>query len=318
MDADHLGLTLLRANETRSCWTALMTTEHFKLHEVVAGVWAAEGDLTGASVGNAAIIDVGGRTIIVDTFMTDVAAVELRRVAEDLTGNRVYLAINSHWHGDHTGGNQVFADVPIVSTRETLDMIIETSPTDIGAWQAEIDASIAALETEADDDEKTSRKLDQLQHFKAFAGNFRLTLPDLLIDDRLVVEGERMVEIQTRGKGHTISDTTVWLPDERLLVTGDLCWNGIHPRLNDGFPAAWADYVEALLETDPLHVIPGHGVPGTAEALRGLPSYFRTVETLIDEVKAGTDPTTLPAPEPAADWDGLARFHDGLRSLADR
>lgn len=296
-----------------------MNPEHFALHEVVPGVWAAEADLTGASVGNAAIIDAGGKTIVVDTFMTDVAAVELRSTAEELTGNRVYLAINSHWHGDHTNGNQVFADVPIVSTRETMDMIIETAPKDIAAWQAEIEASMASLqEAAAGGDEMAVKRLDQLGHFKRFAGNFRLTLPDLLIDGRLVIEGERRVEIQTRGKGHTVSDTFVWLPDERLLISGDLCWNGIHPRLNDGFPAAWADYVDALLAMNPLHVIPGHGAPGDAAALRDLPQYFRTVATLVDEIRAGADPAAIDPPGASTDWDGLARFRDGLRTLADR
>ena len=296
-----------------------MTTEHFTLHEVVTGVWAAEADLAGASVGNAAIIDAGGKTIIVDTFMTEVAARELRRVSEELTGNQVYLAVNSHWHADHTSGNQVFADVPIVSTRETMERLLEEmTPKGLAAWQAEIETSIASLQDSADGGGKAAKQLEQLHHFKNSADIFELTLPDLLIDGQLVVEGERRVEIETRGKGHTVSDTMIWLPEERLVITGDLCWNGIHPRMHDGFPGAWAEYVEALLALEPQHVIPGHGKPGDAGALRDLPEYFRTVEILIDEVRAGTDPTGIPAPAVSANWDGLGRLHDGLQVLADR
>ncbi len=295
-----------------------MNPEHFNLSEVVPGVWAAEADLMGASVGNAAIIDAGGKTIVVDTFMTDVAAIELRRTAEALTGNRVYLAVNSHWHDDHTGGNQVFGDVPIVSTTTTMERVLENASGDIADWQSEIDESLLRLEEAVEAGDTTAaRRLDGMRHYRDFADNFKLTLPNLLNDGRLVVEGERRVEIETRGKGHTVSDTFVWLPAERIIISGDLCWNGIHPRMHDGFPAAWADYTEALLALDPLHVIPGHGVPGDAGALRDLPDYFRTVETLISEVRAGTDPASIPAPEVSKDWDGLARFHDGLQSLAD-
>ena len=294
-----------------------MDPEHFTLSEVVAGVWTAEADLMGASVGNAAIIDAGGKTIIVDTFMTHVAAVELRRTAEELTVNRVYLAVNSHWHDDHTGGNQVFADVPIVSTTTTMEMVLENAADDIDAWHSEIDESLRRLEAAAEEGDATAaRRLTGMRHYRTSADSFSLTLPNLLNDGRLVIEGERRVEIETRGKGHTVSDTFVWLPSERTLISGDLCWNGIHPRMHDGFPAAWADYVDGLLAMDPLHVIPGHGAPGDSDALRDLPEYFRTVETLIDEVRSGTDPTSIPAPGASEDWNGLERFQDGLRTLA--
>lgn len=294
-----------------------MTPEHFTLHEVVAGVWAAEADLGGASVGNAAIVDAGGKTIIVDTFMTDVAATELRRVAEHLTGNSVYLAVNSHWHSDHVNGNQVFADVPIVSTRTTMERIIETAPQDLAAWQAEIDAAIVALEAaEAAGDERAAKRLDQQRHFRSFASNFSLTLPDLLIDRRLVVEGERRIEIETRGRGHTVSDTFVWLPAEQLLITGDLCWNGIHPRMHDGFPADWADYTAALIELEPTHVIPGHGPPAGIEAMSDLPEYFRSVQAIVAEIQGGAAPSEFDPPAVSAAWAGLARFHDSIGKLA--
>ena len=296
-----------------------MNTEHFTLHEVVAGVWAAEADLGGASIGNAAIIDAGGKTIVVDTFMTRVAAIELRQAAEELTGNRVYLAVNSHWHEDHTGGNQVFADVPIVSTSTTLEQVMENAPDDIAAWQAEIDSSIDSLTAAAEaGDAAAAKRLDQQRHFRDHADNFELALPDLLIDGRLVIHGERQVEIETQGPGHTVSDTFVWLPDDRALVTGDLCWNGIHPRMHDGFPTAWADYAESLIGLDPVHVIPGHGEPGTIDALRDLPGYFRAADSVVAEVKAGATPTEFEAPAGSSDWAGLARFHDGIRVLAER
>lgn len=296
-----------------------MNTEHFTLHEIVAGVWAAEADLGGASVGNAAIIDAGGKTIVVDTFMTDVAARELRQAAEELTGNRVYLAVNSHWHEDHTGGNHVFADVPIVSTSTTMEQVAENAPNDIGAWQAEIDTAIDSLTAAVEaGDKAAAKRLDQQRHIRNHADNFKLVLPDLLIDGRLVIEGERRVEIETQGGGHTVSDTFVWLPAERVLVTGDLCWNGIHPRMHDGFPAAWAEYSESLIGLDPSHVIPGHGVPGTIDALRDLPDYFRAVDGIVAEVQAGATPTDFEAPAGSTDWAGITRFHDGIRVLADR
>jgi glyoxylase-like metal-dependent hydrolase (beta-lactamase superfamily II) len=293
--------------------------EHFTLHEVAGGIWSTETDFNGIAVGNAAIIDAGaGKTIVVDTFMSDVAAQELRSVAEALTGNKVFLAVNSHWHGDHTSGNQVFGDVPIVSTRLTMEQLLATAPGDIDAWQAEIDQTIAHLATTADDDPIAAKRLASHRTFRDFASRFKLTLPDLLIEDRIVIEGERAVEIATLGRGHTVSDVFVWVPDAAAVVTGDLCWNGVHPRMNDGFPLDWATYVESLMALEPKHVIPGHGAPTTAAGLTDLPDYFRTVATLVDDVRAGTPATELPPPGTSSEWADLQRFHASLEVLAQR
>lgn len=295
-----------------------MTPEHFALREVAAGVWEAQADFTGLAIGNAAIVDAGGKTIVVDTFMSDTAATELRSVAEELTGNQVFLAVNSHWHPDHTNGNQVFGDIPLVSTRETRDAIAASAPA-AGEWAADIDRAIDALTASADSgDSRTARRLAVQRVFREVAGRFTMTVPTLLIDGQLVVEGERTVEIRTHGRGHTVSDVFVWIPDERLVVTGDLAWNGIHPRLNDGFPTDWAAYVERLIELGPAHVVPGHGPPGGPECITGLPGYFREVAEMVEEVRGGTDPTTIDPPSVAVEWEGLDRFHAGLAALARR
>ena len=83
--------------------------EHFSVSEVASGVYACVAGASQAAVGNAAIVDTGARTIVVDSFMTTVGAAELRLVAEQLTGRSVFMLVNTHWHGDHTFGNQVFA-----------------------------------------------------------------------------------------------------------------------------------------------------------------------------------------------------------------
>lgn len=296
-----------------------MSPEHFSLHEVATGVWAAEADLMGASVGNAAIIDLGGKTVIFDTFMTSVAARELRTTAEHLTGSGAFLAVNSHWHSDHSGGNQEFAEAPIVATPRTMELIIENAPDDLDAWEAEVDGAIAELDRAASDgDENARRRLAGLGHIKESIPGFKLTLPDLLVDGRLVVEGERRLVLETRGAGHTDSDLFAWLPDEKVVATGDLCWNGIHPRLRDGHPEPWADYVAALLELEPTTVVPGHGPPGDRGALEPLPDYFRAVAGMVSEVRAGADPEDLAPPAASTGWAGLARLHTGLAKLAER
>ena len=58
-------------------------------------------------------------------------------------------------------------------------------------------------------------------------------MPDVLIDDEMVVEDQRRVEILTYGGGHTDSDVLVWIPEVKAIVAGDLGFQGKHPRMVD-------------------------------------------------------------------------------------
>ncbi|MFH1104461.1 MAG: MBL fold metallo-hydrolase [Actinomycetota bacterium] len=295
--------------------------EHFKLVETAPGVHAAVADITGAAVGNATIIDTGSKTVVVDTFMTAQAAAELRKAAVDLTGRSAFLVVNTHWHGDHTSGNQVFADAVIVSTRTTLDLMVANAPADLTAYEAEVDGYIASFRAKLEspnDSERAlaKRRIAGLEQLRQAIPGFRLTLPDVLVDDRLVITGGRDLQVITYGGGHTDSDTFVWMPAERLLVSGDLCWTRIHPRIHDGHPAAWAAILDRVLDLNPVTVIPGHGSPAGSEVPAALAPYFRLVDAMVDKVRAGADPASLPLPAGSEGWDGPERLRDGLATLA--
>ena len=297
--------------------------EHFTLVETAPGVHAVLAGRTGATIGNAAIVDIGSKTVIVDTFMTRQAATELKSAARDVTGRNVFLVVNTHWHGDHVRGNQVFDDVPIVATARTLELMIADAPADLDAYEAEIDRYLATFRErlESGDEQESklaARRIANLEQIKESVPGFRLTLPDVLIDGRLTIEGERPVEVMTLGAGHTDSDVFLWLPENRTLVAGDLCWSAIHPRIEDGHPAEWAAVLDRLVALDPAHVVPGHGHAGGKEIVEAMLSYMRSVVTLLEEVRAGADPATVDVPAGSEGWDGPARLHDGLGIIARR
>src|SRR5262249_56517697 len=76
------------------------------------------------AMGNAAIVDLGERTLVFDTFLTTAAARELRETAERLTGRPASLVVNSHRHADHVMGNQVFVpDAVVISTANTRERL---------------------------------------------------------------------------------------------------------------------------------------------------------------------------------------------------
>jgi len=297
--------------------------EHFTLTEAAPGVHAAIAGSTGAAVSNATIIDTGRQTVVVDTFQTAQAAAELRNAVADLTGRSAFLVVNTHWHSDHTSGNQVFADAAIASTRTTLDLIVANAPADLAEYEEEIDGYLASLRVELESGDEAARaqsrrRIAGLEQIKHAAPGFRLTLPNVLFDDRLEIAGDRTVEVLTYGGGHTDSDAFVWLPEERVLASGDLCWTRLHPRIVDGHPASWAEILERIIPLDPAVVIPGHGKLAGPEVPAELARYFRAVATMADEVRAGADPSGLPLPEGSENWDGPERLRDGLKVMVGR
>ena len=143
----------------------------FEVVDFGPGVYAAVSDIAGAAVGNAAIIDTGDKTLVIDSFMTAQAARELRTEVSRLTGRSAFMLVNTHWHGDHTWGNQEFAEIPIVSTARTVELMITDTPADLTAYEAELDAHLAALrkKLESEDAEERSmakRRIFGVEHLK--------------------------------------------------------------------------------------------------------------------------------------------------------
>jgi len=297
--------------------------DHFTLVEAVPGVHAAVAGDTGAAIGNAAVVDTGTRTLVVDTFMTSQASAELRAAAKDLTGRDAFLVVNTHWHSDHVRGNQTFADVPIVATPRTLELIVADTPADLAAYEEEIDAFLDGARKAAESDDPAEResaagRLRTLQQLKESIPGFSLTLPQLLVDDHLVFDDGRRVELITHGPGHTDSDIFVWLPDDRAVVAGDLCWNAMHPRLDDGHPPAWAEVLSRMRDLGPEAVVPGHGPPAGIEIVEAMIPYMLSVGEMVEAIRKGADPGSLPPPAGSEAWDRPERMTAGLTALASK
>src|SRR6478672_4220611 len=106
-------------------------SKHFTIRKLADGVYAAIAKDGGYAICNAGIIDLGDATLIFDPFMTPEAAEDLKRSAEELTGHQITYVINSHFHNDHIGGNQVFDKATIISTARTRELIAKYQPEEI-------------------------------------------------------------------------------------------------------------------------------------------------------------------------------------------
>lgn len=178
------------------------------------------------------------------------------------TSKPIRFVFDTHYHADHSYGNGVFAQLgaTIISSDDTAADSIERNTK---AWNHNTDTGIYDLK------------------------QYPLTHPQLTFHDRIVIDdGERRLELIRLGPAHTRGDAVAWLPKERIVFTGDLCTTRAQNNLSDpGFdPYGWLRALSTMEALNPEIVIPGHGIQGTIEALRGQRSYLAAI---IDAVKAG-------------------------------
>ena len=98
-------------------------------------------------------------------------------------------------------------------------------------------------------------------------------------------EGGREIELLLLGRGHTDGDVFIYLPQEKVVASGDALIDWM-PFLNDGYPEEWVQTLDALEKFDFMHIIPGHGEVVSREHL----SFFRGyLADLIAAVKKAAD-----------------------------
>ena len=312
----------------------LPTSDHFELHQIAEGVYAAIAIEGGAAYSNAGLIDLGDRTLIFDTFETPIAADDLKSAAEQLTGRPASCIIISHAHDDHWLGNQVFADhTPIISTHETRAEMSERAE-DIKDLQEnpfeleeEIQEFKVRLESETDERMRASINNSILRYRYALdmLPTLELRLPNQTFDSQLIFHGsQRSAELRTSGEGHTISDCYLILPEEKIVFMGDLGFFQCQPFMAFCNPEAWQAQLEGFEGSHFELFVPGHGPLGTKADLALQKRYITVLEGMVGRiVKEGgsvEDALQISLPEPFDAWlsGGMTRFEANVRSSYER
>ena len=312
----------------------LPTSEHFELHCLAEGIYAAIAIEGGAAFSNAGIIDLGSRTLIFDTFENPKAAVDLRAAAEQLTRRPASYVIISHAHPDHWMGNQVFADqAPIITTHDIRDQMlpfveeIQALKTDPSELLNAIRENQERLEREADERRRVSLRVSiaRSQHDLDALPSLELRFPDQTFEGMLVFHGKRRtVELSTQGKGHTASDCYLVLPADKLAFIGDLGFFQSQPFMVDCDPQAWAAQLDEMEQWDVETFVPGHGPLGTKTDLALQKQYIQVLDDLVAQVikMGGAVGDALQQPLPALfdAWlmGGMNRFEANVRSAYKR
>jgi glyoxylase-like metal-dependent hydrolase (beta-lactamase superfamily II) len=267
----------------------------YKFEKITEGVYYATA--TGSMVtGSNNVAIIGSRDVlVVDTGTSPAAA---RAFVEDLklvTTNPVRYVVNTHFHYDHTDGNQVYAGKADIIAHEFVKQAMQTM--DVLHREPYQTSQLVNVPRRIDDlkgqiatakDASTRQTLQQ--QLKVAQDGFEQlkeitpTPPNVTYSSNKVLDlGGREVRLLFLGRGHTNGDTVVFLPKEKIVATGDLMESQI-AYMGDAQFAEWVTTLDALKRLDFDTDLPGHGMPFRGkELITAFQGYLR------DLMKQGAD-----------------------------
>lgn len=192
-------------------------------------------------VANSATLIYGGKEgILVDTFMTKTANQDLINWVKEHSINLKYIYI-THTHAGHffsaAMAKDAFPSAKIIATQATADgMPAMMTPAMISSTWGKLFPN-------------------QLPN--------KINGADEVVNDSLDLEGH-LIEIIENGFTDTHDTTSLWIPDLKLIIAGDVTYNGIHSYLaetNQDARNNWIKDNQKMKQLQPEHVVSGHKIP---------------------------------------------------------
>ena len=289
----------------------------FRFNKVKEGVYHAVGTGSLAVVGNSSFIVNDNDVTVVDDHVSPAAAWVLLEEIKEVTNKPVTTVINTHFHFDHAHGNQIFAPtVQIIGHEFTRRMLLDNSigmplyQNYVTAMPGQIDAlrKRIASESDAAAKAKLQTQLQVAENNFASQKELKPTPPNVTLTTQMTLyRGSREIQIRFLGRGHTAGDVVVFLPNEKVVMTGDFLTSGLS-NMSDSYPEEWVASLDALKKLDFDTVLPGHGDAFTDKAkIDYFQAYLRDVWSEVGRLKKEGVPV-----EEAAKRADLAKHKDHL------
>jgi cyclase len=230
--------------------------------------------------GNTGVVVTDSGVLVVDaTYLPSRAKADIALI-RSVTRQPVRYLVYTHWHFDHNNGTSAYAEafpgLTIVSERESSQFIALNA-----TWWAKMStapnsvrrAALAALETQvanqrdstghplsAEACTRLTKAIGQRKAELDELASLRVVPPNLVFDHELILRlGGRRIELRDRGRANSPHDVTVFLPDERVLFSGDILVQSPLPYVGASWPVPWIEVLRQL-ETIPIAaLVPGHG-----------------------------------------------------------
>ena len=233
-----------------------------------AWAYTAEGDPnTGIIVGDDAVL-------VADTQATPAMAQDVVRRIREVTDKPIKYVVLTHYHAVRVLGASGFNPQQIISSQDTRDLIVERGEQD---------------------------KASEIGRFPRLFQNVEtvppgLTWPTMTFTGKMTLWlGKLEVQLLQLGRGHTKGDTVVWLPQDRVLLSGDLVEFDATPYAGDAYFKDWPQTLANIAALKPTALVPGRGpaLSGEAQVAAGLKAtgdFIADVRACVEAgVAAGQD-----------------------------
>ncbi len=244
----------------------VITTDTHRLEEVVPGVYLAQSTARLFN-SNALVVVNDDDVLVVDSHITPTKARELISSIREITDNPITTLVNSHFHYDHSHGNQAFGEGVHIIGHEFTRMKMAGDPLSEHtfvrgkAGNEERLKQLQQVYEKADEARRQELKaqLDlQAAHVDAWR-EIAPVAPDITMSQRMTLfRGSREIQLHFLGRAHTGGDVVLYLPADKLVFTGDMALEG-PSWLGDGYVDEWPETLANLLALDFEIVVPGHG-----------------------------------------------------------
>ena len=269
----------------------------FDIKKVADGVYAAVAAPAYKVNCNTAIIENDDGVMIVDTHSKPSAARVIVEKLRDITRKPVRYVVNTHFHWDHWHGNEVYPatypDAEIVTNQITREAMVMKGLKRIQDHVRQVPGEIAKLKADlqvASPSQRTKLEADRrlAEAYLAEVKALRPALPTIAFEQAMkLYRRDREIHLLHLGRAHTAGDVFVYLPREKVVITGD-AMIGWTPFMGDGYPEEWAATLDRLAELDFTHIIMGHGNVTGREWLGTFRSYVHDmVEAVRQEAASG-------------------------------
>jgi len=227
-----------------------------------AWAYTAEGDPnTGIVIGDDAVL-------VADTQATPAMAQDVIRRIREVTDKPIRYVVLTHYHAVRVLGASAYGAEQIVASRATRELIVERG--------------------EADKASEIGRFPRLFRDVESVPPG--LTWPTITFEREMTLWlGGLEVQVIQPGRGHTRGDTVVWLPQDRVLLSGDLVEFDATPYAGDAYFQDWPATLQRLAELDARALVPGRGpaLVGEAQVAAGLEGTRAFVSDLYASVKQG-------------------------------
>ncbi|MGB5309135.1 MAG: MBL fold metallo-hydrolase [Arenicellales bacterium] len=209
---------------------------------------------------NSAFVVTKTGVLVIDTGSSETIGNALKQTIRQVTDKPVKWIVNSHAHGDHWLGNIAFKDSnPVIYATSTVNDLTKSEG---ATW---------------------------VENFKRLSegatGDTPLLLPNKIIDERSeLLLDETKIVLFPSGNSHSPGDLITWLPQQRVVISGDVVYSDRMPTTSASDITQWITMLDELQALDPAAVIPGHGDVTDVEGLRRLHALLSGIR---DEVQKG-------------------------------